>query len=204
MKRQAGFTLIELLVSMTLLGLLLVLLLGGLRFGSRAWERGTAVSDAGETVRGVQSLLRGEVERACPRLVPSGQPQAPARLRFDGDADSLRFLGPAPGSMGGASCVPIVLRVRDDGAGQRLSLNVNGRTTDVLRGASAIGFAYLPQSGGWRDGWTRQPTLPALVRVRVRFPPGDSRIWPELFITPRISAEADCTYDPATKSCRGT
>ena len=36
---EAGFTLLELLISMTLLGLLMLVVLGGLRFGARAWER---------------------------------------------------------------------------------------------------------------------------------------------------------------------
>ena len=65
-RRDAGFTLIELLISLTLLGLLLVLLFGGLRFGIRAWEHGTTTVEAIDTVRAVQDLLRSKIERACP------------------------------------------------------------------------------------------------------------------------------------------
>src|SRR6202012_4952851 len=75
MKAQSGFTLIELLVSLTLLGLLLVLLSGGLRFGTRAWEHSTAVADDGDSIRSVQNLLRREIERTCPRLLPAASQQ---------------------------------------------------------------------------------------------------------------------------------
>ena len=194
MNRQAGFTLIELLVSLTLLGLLFVLLLGGLRFGTRAWERGTAVADEGDTIRSVQSLLRREIERACPRLLPVVSQQDFPRVRFAGNDDAMSLLAPASG--GGAACVPTTIRATRD------SLAVNNIT--VLRHVRSVAIAYLPTQGGWRDGWNNQSALPALIRIRVAFPPGDARTWPELFIAPRISADGDCTYDPQTKLCRGT
>ncbi|HXC56390.1 MAG TPA: prepilin-type N-terminal cleavage/methylation domain-containing protein [Rhizomicrobium sp.] len=208
MRRQAGFTLIELLVSLTLLGLLFVLLLGGLRFGTRAWERGTTTADASDTVRQVQDLLRNEVERACPRQIPPATPQDIPRVDFTGDAGQMRFWAPAPGAAGGRACVRLALAVRPDGHLQRLVLvfgpDVNADGTDLLRGAEAMDLAYLPAGGGaWQTGWRGAAELPALVRLRIAFPRGDARLWPELFMAPRISAEADCTYDPATKSCRG-
>ena len=43
-RSEAGFTLIELLVALTLLGLISVVLFGGLRFGTRAWEVVTMLS----------------------------------------------------------------------------------------------------------------------------------------------------------------
>ena len=45
-RREEGFTLIELLVSMTLLGFVFVILFGGLRFGSRAWEKSDSETSA--------------------------------------------------------------------------------------------------------------------------------------------------------------
>jgi len=203
MRRDAGFTLIELLVSLTLLGLLFVLLLGGLRFGTRAWERGTSTAAAGDTVRSAQSLLRAEIERACPRRT-AARPEQPPRVAFTGDAVELGFLAPAPVSNGGRSCVPVTLRVRSQGAFQRLVLGTGAAESDLVSRAGAIAFAYLPANGPWRDSWAGQAYLPVLVRLRVTFPLGDGRVWPELFIAPRISGEADCTYDPATKSCRNS
>jgi general secretion pathway protein J len=117
--RQDGFTLIELLISMTLLGLLFVLLLGGMRFGTRAWEHGTQVADEGDSIRSVQNLLRREIERACPRLVPTASPHDMPHVRFAGDSDALSMLAPAAGAAGGQSCVPTTVRVAPDGPTRR-------------------------------------------------------------------------------------
>ncbi|HEY4943388.1 MAG TPA: prepilin-type N-terminal cleavage/methylation domain-containing protein [Rhizomicrobium sp.] len=204
MKTQSGFTLLELLVSMTLLGLLFVLLFGGLRFGMRAWERGTTTTDAVDSVRVAQDLLRREIERACPRR-GAANPQDTPRVEFTGAASQLRFLAPAPGAAGGQRCMPMTLAAQPDGKLQRLTLalGVNREGADLLHGAQSVELSYLAAGGVWQSGWRGQADLPALVRLRVTFAKGDARQWPELFIAPRISAEADCTYDPATKSCRG-
>ncbi len=204
MKTQAGFTLLELLVSMTLLALLFMLLFGGLRFGMRAWEHGSTTADGTQSIRIVQDLVRGEVERTCPRRKPA-QPQDTPRVDFSGERSGLGFLAPAPSSAGGARCVGVTLTVKPDGTLERLVLGVgvNRQETDLLRHAQAIELSYLGTDGIWQSSWRGQTELPALVRLRVTFPPGDTRLWPELFMAPRISAEADCTYDAATKSCRG-
>jgi general secretion pathway protein J len=202
-RAQAGFTLIELLVSMTLLGLVFVLLFSGLRFGMRAWERSTVAADTSDSIRTAQGLLRTELERTCPRRIfpPAGQ-DAPTRVLFSGTPRGIAFLGPAPG---GARCERLALATADDGTLRRLvfTRRDNSQSDGLLRGAQSIVFAYHgPQ--GWQDGWEGRADLPDLIRVRIVFPKGDARAWPELFIAPRISAEADCTYDPATKSCRGS
>ncbi|MEI9886379.1 MAG: prepilin-type N-terminal cleavage/methylation domain-containing protein [Rhizomicrobium sp.] len=203
MRKEHGFTLLELLVSMTLLAMLFVLLFGGLRFGMRAWQRGSETTDAVDSVRTVQDLLRSEIERACPRRSAAGPTDTP-RVAFFGERSALTFLAPAPAAAGGARCVTAVLEVKPDGRLKRLALafGVNPGT-DLLRGAQDIELSYLGEGGAWVSGWSAQAALPALVRLRARFPQGDPRSWPELFVAPRISAEADCTYDPTTKSCRG-
>ena len=203
MKSQAGFTLLELLISMTLLAMLFVLLFGGLRFGMRAWERGTSTADAVDQVRIAQDILRREIARSCPRRLAAAGPQDIPRVDFTGEATGLAFLAPAPGAGGGAPCVATSLSVAADGRLKQLVLYINRTGTALLRGVQGIALSYRAGDGVWRDGWSGETTLPALVRLRVTFPKGDNRVWPELFIAPRISAEADCTYDPATKSCRG-
>ena len=206
MKSLAGFTLIELLVSMTLLGLLFVLLLGGLHFGARAWERSTINNDAGQTVRSVQDLLRLEIERACPRLAAATADRPVRPMEFTGTASTLQFWGPLPGAAGGAPCQKLLLQVRPDGALRKLVLRigVNGPASDVLRRIRSASFSYLPQAGPWLNAWSGQPELPALVQLQVTFAAGDTRSWSVFFVSPRISAEADCTYDPYTKACRGS
>ena len=203
MKAQGGFTLLELLVSMTLLAMLFVLLFGGLRFGMRAWERGTGTADAVDQVRIAQDLLRREIERSCPRRLATARPQDIPRVDFTGEATELAFLAPAPGAAGGAPCAATSLSATADGKLMQLVLEINRSGTALLHGVQGIALSYRAGDGVWRNDWNGETTLPTLVRLRVTFPKGDNRVWPELFIAPRISAEADCTYDPATKSCRG-
>ena len=198
--REAGFTLIELLVSLTLLGLLFVLLFGGLRFGMRAWERGTINADASDSVRTVQELLRSEIERTCPRR--NFADPAALHVAFSGKPHALTFMAPLPGA---ATCARVTIGAAEDGARTRLVFTngVNDPGTDLLRHAQSIDVAYRGPKG-WSDSWQNRADLPDLIRIRVTFPKDDGRVWPELFVAPRISAEADCTYDPGTKSCRGS
>ena len=58
--RQGGFTLLELLIAITLLGLILVLLFGGLRLGMRSWDAGQLNVDTMNTVAGVDKKASGE------------------------------------------------------------------------------------------------------------------------------------------------
>lgn len=197
---EAGFTLIELLVSLTLVGLLFAVLFGGLRFGSRAWERSSASEDAADLVRSVQGVLRRDIERACPRIVAAA---GEAQIAFSGAPDAVRMLTPAPGAADGGECVAATLAVRADGRLQQLVLDGGNVNAALLRGAKTIAFGYRDANGSWSESWRNPQALPSMVRVRVVFPDGDVRTWPELFIAPRISADPDCTYDPATKGCRG-
>jgi general secretion pathway protein J len=203
MRRAAGFTLIELLVSLTLLGLLFVLLFGSLRFGTRAWERTAASIDATDSIRFAQDFLRHTVERTCPRLLPPTQNSAALRVDFSGAPDAMRFLGPAPVAAGGLSCEAMALEVRPEGRQRQLVLRAGdgAAVTNLLHQAQTIDFSYRSPSGDWQSSWSGA-TLPQLVRIRVTFPKNDPRLWPELFVAPRISAEADCTYDAATGTCR--
>jgi len=51
--------------------------------------------------------------------------------------------------------------------------------------------------------WTLPSRLPRLVRVKIEFPDGDARFWPELLVAPRIDVDVGCVYDALTKRCRG-
>ena len=57
----------------------------------------------------------------------------------------------------------------------------------------ALGFYGPPPDGGepaWSPDWPPAAGLPALIRLRVVFPPGDGRTWPDLVIAPRLRPAA--------------
>jgi general secretion pathway protein J len=39
----------------------------------------------------------------------------------------------------------------------------------------------------WRDRWQNASKLPLLIRLEIRFPPGDRRRWPEFVVAPAIT-----------------
>jgi general secretion pathway protein J len=81
-------------------------------------------------------------------------------------------------------------------------------STVLLRDVDHAEFSYFGAGAGarnlqWIDGWTKRSEMPALVRVRVAFRTGDQRSWPDLVVSPRLTADVICDYDPLTMRCRG-
>jgi general secretion pathway protein J len=78
----------------------------------------------------------------------------------------------------------------------------------LLAGTASIEFAYFGKwaseaNAQWHDRWTEQPALPQLLRIQVRFPEGDPRLWPDLVVAPRITVDVGCVFDRLTRQCRG-
>lgn len=194
----AGFTLLELMVAMTLMGLVFALAVGGLRFGAVAWEKGSAATDRTVELQTMQNLLR--------RLISSTYPIRPFkdedadRIGFEGDGQSLRFLGPPPARAMDRAIYLHGLRLAEYPDGRALVLDWRnfppdaaslrlreGVETEILmRGVDRLGIDYYGPDGNrgsaWRTRWDDQSTLPLLVRISVFFAPRDARTWPPLIV----------------------
>src|SRR6185503_8625689 len=129
-------------------GLLMTVLFGGLRFGTRAWERAIDHSSGTDEIRLAQMHIRRELELAYPYFI--SDPERP-RIDFEGTADRVSFLAPVPNSQspGGRARV-VLISSRQDGA---ISLMFESRPelarpetpaeSDVLlSGLSALDFSY--------------------------------------------------------------
>ena len=213
---EAGFTLVELLIAMTLLGLLMVVVLGGLRFGARAWERNEAHTTATDDVRQAQTLLRREISRAYPYFIMKQEDLPNRHVDFQGGDDEMSFLAPAPAVLGGAGRARVTFRQADVGGRQglvmsaapELATGTQPASEVLLQGVKAVSFAYFgsDEPGGpssWHDSWKQVKWMPQLIRITAEFEAGDERMWPELLVAPRISVDVSCTYDPLTKYCAG-
>jgi general secretion pathway protein J len=208
-----GFTLIELLVALALFSLLVTALFGAMHYGLGAWKRTTVQVDQLDHTLQVQNFLRRVIEEAYPLFISERK-----YIDFKGDSTSLDFL----------SSVPIVLatggRARfklwvvaaaghvDLVAASDLELTNRGgsplTTRALISDLESVEISYFgrgptDRAAGWRDSWAERPTLPQLIRIRVRYPAGDPRIWPELLVAPRITADVGCVHDPLTNGCRG-
>ena len=217
LEREAGFTILELLIALTLLAALSALLFGGLRLGTRAWERSEATASQTDEIAAAQSFLRRELADAYPRLTTADPTRS--RVYFEGARDSLQFLAPAlpllaPGGKGRFALMAANRSGRNElRVVSRFELAREEATSALTDGILVSGFERVeygyfgtdrPQEpSSWQDDWAERGTLPELVRIRVKFASSDPRVWPDLVIAPRLTVDANCLYDPVTRRCRG-
>ena len=199
---ERGFTLLELLVAITLLGMLMAALFGALRLGARVWETGEERLDAGTRVQVVQDFLRQQLGQTVPISEIGGDAGSLQNLVFGGGSQGLRFVSLLPAHQGGGTALmelglrpaategepgDLVLRIRP------LDLTGNGTADEpgelriLIDAVESLEISYFgsAQSGAdpiWWQEWQAQRSLPSLVRVRLAFPEGDPRRWPELIV----------------------
>ncbi len=128
MRSSAGFTLLELLVALTVLGVLMVLMFGGLRFGARVWESGDASLRGLSEMQTAAGFIRREISQATPVSAPreDGDTGAAAPL-FRGTPDALRLVGPPPSQLLPGGLYETVIGIEDGvgaagNSGRRLSV----------------------------------------------------------------------------------
>jgi general secretion pathway protein J len=223
-----GFTLIEVVVALALIGLIAAALLTSLRFGQRSYEQVLRNGGASWDVFASQRLIRRLIESAdAPKYQGSG---SVGPLSFDGRVNEVSLLAPAPLAQGDAGFYRYQLALRSHRPGKDLAGNdlIVRWTTDLASGLGALGAAapaeevlienvasvewsYLDrgsrpdstaQQAAWTDQWADTRHLPAMVRLKVHFHPGDSRQWPDLIVTPRITDGSSCVFDVVSQSCR--
>lgn len=209
----AGFTLIELLVAITLFAVMTGILAGGLRFGTRVWERadtvGAQVSDIETAFAIVRRLVSGALPLAT--TTPDGEPT----MHFQGDINAVSFIGPAPVQAFVGGLHQITLARVHGSTGEKLVLQVSdfapvpagprarrspaaaaaAKTVVLIDGAAAIDFSYYGPGEdtldrSWQTTWINRTLLPVLVAVRIRFPETDGRVWPDLIVAPEVREAA--------------
>ena len=192
---EGGFTLLEVLAALAVLGLVMAGLAAGSRFGLRAWESQSRLIDARAELDATDRTLRRLVEG----MDPGGPNQDPL---IEGGPDRLAFTAELPAAAAEVTRrADVALLV--DGAGRlvlrwtprlgavRLGPPPPAEEAELLRGVARLNLAYWPRPGsgpdapaaGWRDTWAER-SLPALVRIRLAFPPGDGRRWPDIVAAP--------------------
>jgi len=183
-------TLAELLVALTLLGMLSVMMMGGLRFGARAWERTEEASAEINAIVRTHAFLRA-------RLSGTARPGS-----VNGEADRLSFTALWMTALGGGGFYEFELTRRDEAlvlawrpapdADESDAVTPGGAADELsgervlLDGVSGLEVAFHGQPPGhpapeWTDRWEPGWPSPQLVRIRAAFT--DPRVsWPTLTV----------------------
>lgn len=198
-RRPGGFTLVELLVGLALFALISILLAGGLRFGIRAWEVGRERAEPTDEVGLAQNLLRRELGEAAL------QRDDRDASTFAGGPDSVAFAAPLPAAAMAGESYAFLLQASAVAERTDLALAWKPATAASRPGEGDVGSAVLLEDIAgielayfgatapgrapvWSSRWNGVAGLPQLIRLRVRFPAGDRRLWPDLFVAPRYEA----------------
>lgn len=207
---NSGFTLIELLIALTLFGLLSVALVGGLRFGTRVWERGHEQSVAFTEVEAVHGFLRQLLEQA--RLSVQVLDDRRSDRGFVGSADHIEFLAPLPQYVGLGGLYRFHLSGITESGTEELILSWELYRPDQVGTAEEdqvsqrvlledierlevryYGAFEADHDPEWHEAWDADTHLPRLVSIELAFPPDDLRLWPEFVVAP-VTARNDVAF----------
>ena len=203
---QGGFTLLETIVALTLLGLMLALLSGSIRFAGQSRDAAASKIDSIDNMRIAQDFLRQTLAQAHPKRWPKvvGRPYV-----FRGERDELAMAAPLTARVGVGGLFLLKFSLVDAGKGKGKNLVMarafpepdaqempdftSANTTVLAENLAEIEFGYLGRDDGasdptWRDDWKEGATMPEAVRVRIR--PSHGSAWPELVVPLRVVPRA--------------
>ncbi|WP_298167188.1 prepilin-type N-terminal cleavage/methylation domain-containing protein [Novosphingobium sp.] len=217
----AGFTLVEMLVCLAILGMVSAVLVTGIgRMDLRQRMIGQKDAQIDEIAQ-AQFTLRHLIAN----IHPSISPQTGNTVEFVGNQFGLEFDGKPPGNASPDALQRYRLRLERGGdlmlyristldeTVDRRQPDVTGWTaTRLLSGVSSLSVRYLGSPDGrfagaglppqWQLQWSSRDVLPSLVSLRIEFPPGDRRAWPDLVVRLRVANGDTCARDLRTDECR--
>jgi prepilin-type N-terminal cleavage/methylation domain-containing protein len=210
---SAGFTLIEMLVALTLLALLATGIVTTFRLGQRTYGQLVENRRGDLEVVTAQRFLRQALESAYPFALGAGQ----TRFGLEGAPDRVEVTAMSPQAVAlGHYRYALFLRPREDRGFDlvvRSDVDRHGFANERAAGeevlierVASVRWSYLGAARGarrpeWQTRW-EQRKVPALIRLEVAFPEGDSRTWPELLVATRVTDDAQCEFDVVAQACR--
>lgn len=90
-KKTGGFTLVEVMVTLTILGFVLLMILGVFRLALSSWHKGEEIQETDQQIRTVEQYLFRQIKSAQPYKTKSSRAEGDY-LFFEGTAQMLKFI----------------------------------------------------------------------------------------------------------------
>jgi general secretion pathway protein J len=200
--KALGFTLMEVLIAMTLLSVMVVVLFASLRICAQSWEKGESkMADVNE-VATVYHFFQQHLSSAKP-LWDDFTVQGQKTLAFQGDAQSLQFVGEFPASAGkvGAQLFSLQLKELDDDRFINVSLKpflplsedqlLSTEEVTLIKHVKGVSLAYFgpdesrSEEGSWQTEWLQRDSQPQLVKIGIELDNG--MYWPDMIVELKIA-----------------
>ena len=207
-----GFTLVEVLISITLFAVALTLLLGGLRFTSRAWDAGERVTRQTADLETVHRVFSSMLDRFFPVSMQHAESEGYA---FQGSSSRLRFAAQLPPYPGPGGLYTVEFKITSERNLNRLELGIapfNAQTfadnelkTDekslLIESTGTLIFSYYGNTVAeqWQSDWPQLKPPPQAVKLQ--FPEGETR-WPDIVVPISIDMDLACAFPLMGGQCR--
>jgi general secretion pathway protein J len=187
----AGFTLFEVVVTLTILGLILLIISGAFRLGLGAWEKGETAREGYDKVRTVLRLVCQQIKSSVPYKIKTEKAEGDY-LGFEGTSHFLKFVSALPikvkqpqgfvyaiyefqeGGEGGGRLVYYEQRVLnknffEERPKEELSVSLMQGILDVRFEYFRRGDADKNRAEGWVEKWNAKDEneLPKALRLTI-------------------------------------
>jgi general secretion pathway protein J len=190
-KATSGFTLLEVIVTLTILGLILLVISEAFRMGLSAWERGESAREEYQQVRAVSRLVCQQIKSTIPYKIKTQKAEGDY-LAFEGKPHSLKFVSALPikakqpqgffyavyefqeGGRDGGRLVYYEQRALNKDFFEEGPNKEEGVT--LFEGISDVRFEYFREedpeknrTAGWFDEWNakEEKELPKALRMKI-------------------------------------
>lgn len=186
-KPANGFTLLELLLAISLVGMIVASISGGMHLGRRVWETGKASESLDELETAVRTVSMF-ISKAKPILISDvNAPADPPKSLLTGSSNMLRFPALSEGNEQWGGLIITDIGVDQQGSNSELTiwttvLRYNSGSVDanrsMMRKASILtdisnfrlgyyGVIEKDHAPTWVDSWPSRPFIPLLISVSI-------------------------------------